>query len=378
MKKVYTGIAIVALLSLIIFIFIIQIKRAPNEIVIGSILPLTGDGAMYGEWTQKGIDLAVREENQKGGIKGKKIRILYEDTQQKPEQGIAAFKKLTLIEKVPAVIGGLSSSVTLAVAPLANQYKVVILSPASSSPKITDAGDYIFRICASDVYEGKIMAEFSFNTLKYRRISILYINNEYGVGIKNIFNNVFSENGGEIVSMESYDQGAIDFRMQLSKIKATNPETIYLVGYAPEMARALRQMKELGIKAPVLSSYEVENPKIIEIAREAADGIIYTAYDYDPQKKEPNIQHFVKDYREIYNEEPNIVSALGYDSAKIMIEALKKAKNLTGDDIKDQLYEIKDYPGITGKTSFDKNGDVEKSIIFKTIRNGYFIPLNKN
>jgi branched-chain amino acid transport system substrate-binding protein len=356
-----------------IFIVITHTKRGPNEIVIGAILPLTGDGAMYGEWTKKGIDLAINEENQKGGINGKKIKILYEDTQQKPDLGVAAFKKLILIEKVQAVIGELSSSVTLAVAPVANQNKIVLLSPAASSPKITDAGDYIFRVCASDIFEGKVMAEFSMNKLKYKKVSILYINNEYGLGIKNVFNSVYIENGGEIVSIESFDQGTSDFRTQLLKIKVTNPQAIYLVGYAPEMAIALRQIKELRIKVPILSSYEAENPKILEVSGNAAEGIIYSAYDYDPKKENLLVQSFVKEYKINYGEEPNIVAALGYDSAKIMIEALKEARVISGDEIKNSLYNIKKYPGVTGITSFDRNGDVEKSVIIKTIKNKEFI-----
>lgn len=373
MKKIYTAIAFLVLICFMIFIVITHTKRGPNEIVIGAILPLTGDGAMYGEWTKKGIDLAINEENQKGGINGKKIKILYEDTQQKPDLGVAAFKKLILIEKVQAVIGELSSSVTLAVAPVANQNKIVLLSPAASSPKITDAGDYIFRVCASDIFEGKVMAEFSMNKLKYKKVSILYINNEYGLGIKNVFNSVYIENGGEIVSIESFDQGTSDFRTQLLKIKVTNPQAIYLVGYAPEMAIALRQIKELRIKVPILSSYEAENPKILEVSGNAAEGIIYSAYDYDPKKENLLVQSFVKEYKINYGEEPNIVAALGYDSAKIMIEALKEARVISGDEIKNSLYNIKKYPGVTGITSFDRNGDVEKSVIIKTIKNKEFI-----
>lgn len=371
MKRIYTILSIIVLIIIIGFIIISQTKS--DEIKIGALLPLTGDGAMYGEWIKRGIDLVVEEENQILGKIPQNISIIYEDTQQSPEKGVNAFNKLVIADGVQSVIGALASSVTLAVAPLANSNKVVLLSPAASTPKLSHAGDYIFRNCASDIYEGEVMADYAINSLNLNSASILYINNDYGIGIKEVFKTKFIQNGGKINAEESFEQGANDLRTQLTKIKSKESDALYLIGYASELSVALIQIKELGIKRTILSSYEAENPKILEIAGIASEGLIYTAYDYDPNKDDRYVKEFVKKYRNKFDEDPNIVVALGYDSARILLTAISDSDTYTGEKIKEKLYTIQNFPGVTGITSFDKNGDVKKSIVLKIIKNNSFV-----
>ncbi len=348
-------------------------KKQPEEIKIGAILPLTGEAAKYGDAAKKGIDLAIEEINSAGGIKGKKVQAVYEDSQGDPKLGVAAMHKLVTVDKVSTAIGDLFSSVTLAIAPLANKNKIVLLSPASSSPKITDAGDYIFRNCPSDVYEGSIMANYAYNKLGYRNVVLLYINNEYGVGIKDVFKKNFSEKGGVVVAEETFDQNATDFRSQLTKIKKATSEAIYLVGYK-EMGYILKQAKEIGIRTQFLSTVMFEDPEILKIAKNAAEGVIYSASAFDPKSENTVIQNFVKSFEEKYNQVPDIFAGLSYDATKIMSIAITQG-GYSGEGIKTAMYNVKNYPGVAGETSFDANGDAILSPIIKQVKNGKFVPI---
>jgi len=362
----------VVVASLMVFSFGCA-KKEEKEIKIGAILPLTGEGAKYGDAAKKGINLAVKEINSAGGIKGKTVQIIYEDSQGDPKAGVAAMQKLVITDKVSAVIGDLLSSVTLAIAPIANKNKVVVLSPASSSPKLTDAGDFIFRNCPSDIYEGSIMANYAYQKLRFQKIAMLYINNDYGIGIKDVFKNNFTKQGGTIVAEEAFDQNATDYRSQLVKIKQVKPEAVYLIGYK-ENGYILKQAKEMLIKTQFLSTVTFEDPEILKIAKDAAEGVIYSASSFDPKSDRKVIQAFVNSFKSEYNQDPDIFAGLSYDAMKIMSLALAQG-NYTGEGIKTALYAVKNYPGIAGETSIDANGDAVLSPILKTVQNGEFIPI---
>lgn len=361
---------IVLVMALITITWAIGCEKKKEEIKIGSILPLTGEGAKYGESAKRGIDLAVQEINAFGGIKGKLINVLYEDSKMEPKEGTNAIHKLLTIEKVPAIIGAMASSVTLAIASIAEENKVVLLSPTSSSPKITDAGDYIFRNTYSDIYEGQKMASYVYNELGYRKVAILYINNDYGVGLRKTFTEHFAELGGEVAVYESYEQDAVDFRTQLTKVRQSTLEGIYIVGYG-EMGRLLRQAKEMGIKIPFLSCIMFEDPDILKVAREAAEGVIYAYPAYNTESDQEDVLKFVQAFEEKYGQKPDIYAASAYDALKILAQAMDK-EGFTSEAIKKALYSIKNFPGITGRTSFDQNGDVVKPIGIKKLEDGKF------
>lgn len=351
-------------------------EKKQGEIKIGAILPLTGDAAKYGEAAKRGIELAIKEINAIGGISGKKIRIMYEDDQANPNLGVSAFYNLITRERVSVILGPLPSSVTLAVAPIAEKNRIVLLSPASSTPAITEAGDYIFRNVASDQFEGAAMAEFVYNELFFKKIAIIYINNDFGVGLKDSFKKKFEELGGEIIATEAFEQGATDFRTQLLKVKSVNPEGIYLVGYK-EMGRVLKQAGELGIKSQFLSFAMFEDPEILKIAGNTAEGVYYSFRSYDPRGEEEHVTKFVKNFRNQYDMEPDIFAALSYDATRIIALAMKKG-GFTSERIKEALYTISDFPGVTGKLSFDENGDVIGTNSIKMVRDGEFVWYKKS
>jgi len=343
-----------------------------KEIAIGAVMPLTGDAAKYGESAKNAIELALSELNTAGGIDGATVRVIYEDSEAVPQKGVSAFQKLVTLDHVPAVIGGIASSVTLAMAPIANRSEVVILSPTSSNPQITDAGDYVFRNCASDVFEGQVMAEAAHAKLGISTAAILRINNDYGVGIANVFRERFTAAGGKILAEEVFQQGDTNLRAQVTKLGALDPkpDAIYLVGHK-ELGQALKQCAELGVKAKFLSTVMFEDPEILQVAGAAAEGVIYSARAYDPESKDPAIQAFVKSYRARYESTPDIFAALAYDSMRILALAMKTG-GTSAAGIKDALYKIKDFPGACGSTSFDDNGDVIQPAFLKTVRDGRF------
>lgn len=372
-KKVGIGLAVGLLVAVIIIVTQVG-NQEEGVIKIGAILPLTGDGAQYGKAAQRGIELAAKNINEQSGINDKKIIIVFEDTQGNPKTGVTAIQKMILKDKVNVVIGDLFSSVTLAVAPIMNQKNIVLLSPASSSPKITQAGDYVFRNCPSDVYEGGVMANYASSQLKIKKVAILYVNNDYGIGIKKIFRETFTANSGQVVAEESFGQDATDFRNQLVKIDSFQPEGIYLIGHK-EMGLVLKQARELGIKCQFLSTVMFEDPTILEIAKDAAEGVIYSASAFDVKSEQPIIKKFVDSYREEYNADPDVFSALSYDSVAILKKAMSGNSGST-QEIKEALYAIKDFDCVMGTISFDSNGDVKIAPVIKQVKNGQFSPIN--
>lgn len=372
MKKLWIGIIIVVVVLAIVFV-VTKTKKESEEIKIGAILPLTGGAALYGEALKNGIELAVEQINTKSGIRGRKISVIYEDDANLPNNGVSAVRKMLETEKVSVIIGGAGSSVAMAIAPIANKQRVILLSPTATAPALTQSGKYFFRIWPSDNYDGSYMAKFAFEKLGLRKVSILYVNNDYGLGIEQVFKTEFKKLGGGILNSESYDLGTTDFRTQLTKIKGNNPEAIYLPGYFKEFTIILRQIRELGIKARILSVNSFYDPKLLEIAGKAAEGAIFTYPTYDPKSKDPIIQEFVKAFQAKYGKEPDAFAVQGYDCMKIIAYAIEKG-GYSADGIQKAMAQIKDFPAIGGRTTFDENGDVIKPLRILTVKNGKFVP----
>ncbi len=373
MKKYLVGIIILFCVALAIVIIMTQTKKEPEEIRIGMVLPLTGNVAAAGEMAKRGIDLAIKEINNEGGVSGKKIIAIYEDSQGNPKDGAFAIQRLISLYRVPAVIGEILSSVTLAIAPIAEKNRTILISPASSNPQIREAGDYIFRIWPSDTFEGKIMANFIFGEKELNKVAVFYSTDDYGIGIKEVFIKEFNKLGGEVIIVESYNEGESDFRTQLAKIKETQSQAIYLVGHYKEMALILRQAEELSIKFQFFSVSAFEVPELLILADEAAEGVIYAVPTYDPNNKEDeSTRSFIYNFREMYDEIPGIIEAHSYDAMKILAYALEKS-DFSREKIKDMLYQIKEYPGITGQITFDEKGDVLKPLRIKIVKNKSFV-----
>jgi len=344
--------------------------RPAGEIIIGSTLPLSGDAAAWGKNTQKGIELALKEINDSGGVMGSKIFVSYEDTQALPKEGVSAYRKLVSINKVPAIIDDSVSGVTLAMAPLAQKDHVVILATGATSPKISEAGDYIFRIWNSDVYEGEVTVDHAFNTLGLRSVAILYINNEYGKGLEQVFTTQFNNIGGSVPISEAFAQGATDIRTQISKIQAAKPDGLYLVGYPKEIPIALRQAKELGLTVTLLGTVANQDPQLIQSAGDAAEGLMFP-YPIPPSGM--HVASFNEMFKRKYGEDPGITSDVGYDAIKMIAEAMRLAGGITGAHVQRGLTMIKNYHGVSGVMDFDSKGDVHKPMGIKTVKNGKFV-----
>ena len=373
MKKIWIGVLILIIAALAVSLIVTQTKKEPEEIKIGAIFALTGDAAMYGESAKNGLELAIEELNKK--LLDKKITVVYEDNQGDPSKAVSSFQKLADVDKVKYIIGPLGTPEVLAIAPIAEKKKIIILTPTSSGPQLTQAGDYIFRNCMSDLIEGAALAEFVFKELKTRTAGILYINNDYGIGLRDAFKKRFDVLGGEILAEESFRRGDTDFRTQLLKIKFKNPRVLLLTGYA-EMGRILKQARELGIEIQVVSTSNFEMPEILEIAGNAAENIYYTYQGFDIESEEEVVKKFTNSYRAKYNKDPDIFAALTYDAMKILAKAIERG-GTDVENVKKELYGIKNFIGVTGKTSFDKNGDVIKPIGIKKVEDGKFIWVNK-
>ena len=359
------------LLSVVFILLIFQLnctKKSDEVIKIGVIAPLTGDVATYGEWFKNAVEIAKKEINERGGVLGKKIEIIYEDSKADPTTAVTVAQKLISIDKVHAILGPAASGATLSVAPIAEKARIVLLTPISSSYKITYSGDYIFRIAPSDALQGIIAAEWTFNTLGYRTAGILYVNNDYGDGLNREFAKNFEKLGGKVLIAESSAQNTTDFRSQLAKLKNAKPDFVFVAVYPRETGNVAKQWKELGLEIPIIGTDAFHDKQVLEIARNAADGIRFTDV---ADVKSQEFDSFAQKYQSAYGKEANIVSAESYDGLKILALAIQNAGNLKSDKIKDALYKIQDYKGASGIISFDENGDVSTKTFYKyEIKNG--------
>lgn len=345
-----------------------------DEILIGEVGSLTGSEATFGTSTHDGIVLAIKQINASGGIKGKKLRVLVMDDQGKPEEAATAVTKLITQDKVSAILGEVASTRSIAMAPIAQQYKVPMITPSSTNIEVTRKGDYIFRVCFIDPFQGLVMAKFAAKSLKATKAAILRdIKNDYSVGLSNVFTEEFKKMGGSVVVDQSYASGDADFKSQLTSIKGKNPEVIYVPGYYTEVGLIARQARELGIKAPLIGGDGWDSAKLTEIGGPAMDGSFFSNH-YTPDDKSATVQKFIEDFKKDFNGAvPDGLAAMGYDAAMVMADAMKRAKSFSGEDIRAALAETKEYPGVTGKITIDKNRDAQKSAVVIEVKGGKFV-----
>jgi len=372
-KKIIIAVLLIAVVATAGY-FIWKNKDVPEippnlSIKVGAILPLSGDVAVYGKGLQNGMDLAL-EEYKKQNKNSPDIQIIYEDSKADPKTAVTIFQKLMSVDKCNLITGGFSSSEALSIAPIAEQNKIVFISPTASAPTITNAGDYIFRTTPSDNFDGDVMARFAFNNLKLKTVSILFINNEYGQGIAKVFKERFEALGGKVPAEKSFNANSTDFKTQLSSIKSTNSDGLYVIAVS-ELGTILKQKTELGLKEKVLTVGLAENPKVVEVAGKNSDPVFYSYPSFQVTNENPVVKSFVDNYKQKYTTEPDVLGAYGYDLMNIIIKSLQNS-NYDQSKLKDALYGIQNFQGVTGETSFDKNGDVIKTAGIKKIVDGKF------
>lgn len=360
------------ILGLVISLGTFGCAKNEKEIKIGVVLPLTGDGAAYGQKEKNGIELAILEANKAGGINGKKIEAIYEDSKGIPAPAIAAILKLIAQDKVRVVIGGAFSSPTLAMVPITDKNKILLMSPTASSPDLSGSSEYFFRVWPSDIAEGSITAQVGIKTMGLKIFAVLYGNNDYALGLKRVFTETVEKLGGKVLNVEIYNEGDTDFRTQLTKIKSLSPDAVYLAGYYKEFAKILIQAREMGFKSQFLSCGTFHEPEVLKIARKAGEGVVFVQPYFDRNSPDAVTQRFVKDYEKTFGIEAGVYAAHGYDAMKVVIEAMKIA-GTSANAIRDALLSLKDFPGVTGKTTFVKGGDVIKPARVMTVTNGEFV-----
>lgn len=356
-----------------LIILIIGFTNCSNnekEYKIGAILPLTGGSAIWGKNIQKGVDLAVEEINSGGGINNRPIKILYEDTQGEASRGVSALQKLITIDDIKIFIDDANSSVSLALAPISNQNKIIQLITGASSPKIKDAGDFVFRIWNSDALQASVLAGYAYQELKLMKIAIIYINNDYGIGLKDEFSNSFTKLGGQIVLTEGYEGTGRDFRSLVTKVNDLQTDALFFVSYPDEGPSLIRQLTELKYKGVVLGNGDIlEDQSILSSAGNSVNGVYY-ATNAQPDSTSEEVKTFRKLFFNKYNEMPGITAPEGYDAVNIIKAVLEKTNELKSEDLKKVFYNVQNFSGASGLISFDEYGEVHKPMVIKKIENG--------
>jgi len=346
-------------------------SRQPDTIKIGHFGSLSGKDAAFGVASRKGIILAVEELNARGGVLGRPIEYLVEDIQSKAGESATAVKKLIARDKVVAVLGGNPSTNSIEAAPVCQNARVPMMAISSTNPAVTEMGDYIFRICFIDPFQGAVLAKFAHDTLHARRVALLTsASAAYSVGLSNVFRQRFTALGGEIVAEQKYSEGDKDFRAQLTAMRTLKPDVIAATGYYAEAALICNQARDLGLTAPIIGGDGWEAPQLVELGGKAVEGTYYSTH-YSAQNAAPEVQAFVKKYRARWDDEvPEAVAALGYDAMRLIADALTRAGTTDGPKLRDAIAATRDFPGVTGRTTIDAQRNSSKPAVVLTVKNG--------
>lgn len=347
-----------------------NLEQNKDTIRIGEVQTLTGSEASYGISIHRGIQLVIDEVNAKGGVRGKKIEVITLDDQGKAEEAATATTKLITQEKVLAVMGAVTSSRSLAMGPIAEKYKIPMLTPTGTNPRVTLIGPHVFRTCFVDAFQGGVMAKFALHGLKAKKAAILRdVKSDYSVGLAEFFSLTFKKGGGEVLMEQSFSAGDIDFKAQLTAIRARNPDFVFIPAYYSDAGLIARQARELGIHVPLLGTDGWDSPKLIEIAGAAANHSFFSNH-YANDNSSPEVTRFATLYKTRFNEMPDGISALGYDTAQLIVDAISRASDLTPDSIREALSKTKDFMGVTGKITMDQNRNPMKSAVILKIEEG--------
>lgn len=372
LKRFSTAVALTAAAAALLAIAGCGTKSA-QEIPIGEYASLTGDTAEFGISTHNGILLAVEEVNKSGGILGKKIRLYTEDDRSDPTEAVTAVSKLINQNRVVAVLGEVASSRSMAAAPVCQANRIPMISPSSTNVEVTRKGDYIFRICFIDPFQGYVMAKFARDTLKISKVAILKdVKQDYSVGLAQSFSQNFQKMGGTIVKEASFSTGDTDFRPQLTAIKAASPEAIYIPAYYQAVALIARQARDLGITVPLLGGDGWDAPGLVRIAGKAVEGCYFSNH-YSVDSENPTSKRFVEAYTKRFKEKPNALAALGYDAARILFEAIKRSGTTESTALRNAIAATKNFAGVTGTITIDKDRNAVKPAVVLKVVNGKFV-----
>ncbi len=346
--------------------------RAAEPIKVGHIASLTGKDAAFGVATRKGILLAAEEINAAGGVLGRPIEYLVEDMESKPGEASTAVKRLIARDKVVVVLGANASTDSLEAAPICQNSHVPMMAISSTNPAVTERGDYIFRICFIDPFQGAVLAKFARDSLHAQRLAILTsASAPYSVGLSKVLRQRFTALGGKVVADQKYAEGDKDFRAQLTAIRAENPEVIAATGYYTEAALICLQARSLGLDGPIIGGDGWEAPQLTELGGKAVEGTYYSTY-FSADNTAPEVRAFVRRYQARWDgEKPEAVSALGYDALRLIADAIRRAGTTEGPKLRDAVADTKNFPGVTGNTTIDEHRNSAKAAVMLVVRNGH-------
>ncbi|MCC7518145.1 MAG: ABC transporter substrate-binding protein [Verrucomicrobiae bacterium] len=348
-------------------------SAAGDEIPIGLYGSLTGATATFGQSTEAGVTLATDEVNAAGGLLGKKVRLIVEDNQGKPNEAVNAVLKLIQRDRVVAVLGDVASSLSIAAAPVCQQNRVPMISPSSTNPKVTEMGNFIFRACFIDPFQGEVMAKFALDTLKAKTAAVFTDRkNDYSVGLAKFFKEKFVARGGQLVADEGYQAGDREFKPQLTNIRAANPEVVFVPGYYTECALIARQARELGIQVPLLGGDGWDSEVTLQSGGEAVEGVYFSNH-YHQDDPRPEVQSFVKKFRELHQgHSPDAMAVTGYDAANILYDAIRRAGSSDPVAIREALAKTMDFKGVSGNITLGPDRNARKSAVVLKIEDGRF------
>jgi len=348
-------------------------KQDAAMIEVGEYASLTGKEAAFGQSSHQGTVLAIEELNAAGGVLGKKFDLITEDDSSKQGEPATIVKKLISRNNVVAVLGEATSSRSLEAAPICQADKVPMISPAATNPAVTRVGDYIFRVCFIDPFQGAVMAKFAKNTLKLHRVAVLTsVSSAYSVGLAKYFKERFIADGGEIPAEQEYSEGDKDFNAQLTAIKAAGADGLFVPGYYTEAALVCIQARNLGMQIPIFGGDGWEAPELIQIGGAAVNGCYFSTH-FSPENDSPAVKDFDAKYGARFNgETPDGMAALGYDSAGVLADAIRRAGSTDGPALRDALAATKDFPGVSGMITIDANRNATKPAVIIAIKDGHF------
>ena len=349
------------------------ISGCSNDVKVGAVISETGAVATYGASVKKGIDLALDEINAGGGYKGGSFSVVYKDDATMPDVGARVTRELIDDEDVDFIIGAVSSTVTLSIAPICQEKGVLLLSPSSSAPEISNAGDYIFRNYPSDVLEGTSMARFA-KDQGFEKVVIFAVDNDFGNGLTDVFTKEYESKFRSIVGVFRFpDTQESDFGEMIEEAKALSPDGIYIVSYDKGLIGLLNELHASGCPAVIMGTSSVPE-NVAQLAGGAAEKLVFPKPGFDLESNDPAVVNFIAAYRSKYGSDPDSYAAHGYDALKLILDAIEVAESTHPMNVKVGMTSIKEYKGAAGITAFDKNGDVVRYPRLFVIHKGKTVP----
>ena len=355
--------------------FVPGCKPPPGkEMKIGLITPLSGDVKTFGESVKNAFEIAVEEANAKGGVGGMTIATVIVDDRNDPTEASNAANLLINQHRVKAIVGSVTSKTTIPVSDLAQSSRIPTITGTATNPKVTVADgkrkDYMFRSCYTDSFQGTVMAKFAREALRASAAAVLYdTSNDYSKGIAEVFRDAFTRMEGNVTAYESYGKDDVDFSALLTKVKASNPDVLFLPDYYNKVGLIAKQAREKGLTATLIGPDGWDSPELVKVGGEAIEGGYFSNH-YSPEDTRPEVVNWVRKYREKFQQTPDALGTLTYDATNMLLEAIRRANSDDPGKIRDALASLRGFEGVTGKFTMDENGDPIKSAVIIQIRDG--------